>query len=146
MDVKESFYAYLKEKTLLTNLISTRLYPNRAAQGKALPYVVYALTSPEHTHHTTAASALANYTLSFTIYGKTTQECTTVKEALRNILHGRYGVTLTATGDDVVLRSCFLNGTTEVQIPPPDGSDTGGAFVTEMDFNIWVVETAPTLP
>lgn len=51
MDIANKIYAYLSQSVLLTDKVSTRIYPNVAETGTAEPYVVYTIVSdvPEYT-------------------------------------------------------------------------------------------------
>lgn len=51
MDISNKIYAYLSQSVLLTDKVSTRIYPNVAETGTVEPYVVYTIVSdvPEYT-------------------------------------------------------------------------------------------------
>jgi len=51
VDISNKIYAYLSQSVLLTDKVSTRIYPNVAETGTVEPYVVYTIVSdvPEYT-------------------------------------------------------------------------------------------------
>lgn len=142
MDIKTAIYAYLQTKTLLTALISTRLYPGVAEQVVTKPYVVFEVADDQHERHLSGASALANYMITFTVHAATVISRDDVSEALRNILHTRKNISLTGSID---MRSATLETRFDSSPTPADGTENG-LFQAELDFTIILFETLPTLP
>lgn len=148
MDLKAALYAYITGKSAFGNLCVDRLYPEYASQNVTLPYVVMEIEDSNHPDHLRGGSAMTEDVVTFTIYAVTSESRQSVREAMRNILHGRQHVSITVADTpsySLELIDCRLDATHESYLPPTDGTEIG-RFVLEMDFKITWVEAAPTLP
>lgn len=146
MNIGDALYNFLVNKSLLTNLISTRLYPNVAPQGRAFPYVVFHIVDTEHAFTLAGGAPLAQNNFVFEVYAQTYSSRDAVKEALRNILHGRGNTILSQTDTNTVnMKSAHLLSISDGYDDAGDGNDLG-VFAQEMTFVIAFAETVPTLP
>lgn len=146
MDIADGLYNYLVGQTSLTTLIATRLYPAVAPQGVALPYVVFQIVNTDHAFHLRGAAALAMNQFLFTINAATYASRQAVKEALRNILHGRGSTILSQTDASTInMKSAHLITHSDGYQDGGNGKDLG-VFVQDMTFDITFLETVPTLP
>lgn len=144
-NLKEAIYAYLQTKSLLTDLIGTRLSPDVGRQEPTRPYVVFQVVEGEHVTHLLGASPLARKVVMFTAYASTSASRTAVYDALFNVLHTRRNVVQNVTGGSVNIRSFWLLSDPEANSESGDGAEQGD-WQCDMSFSVTYVETVPTLP
>ena len=106
MYIEEALYDYLQDQTGLTNLISDRLYYNKAPADPTKPYVVFFKTEGIRYFSHDGSSELAHPRIQFSVYSTTYDDAKDVAEQLRIALHGTSGTLGDAPG--VKVGSCFL--------------------------------------
>jgi hypothetical protein len=101
-----SLQAALLAAVGLSALISARLYAGRAAQGSALPRVIWHEISslPDHCHDSATSDdpGIEDTLVQFDCEGRTLSACRTVADAISEALNGA-----TITGDQALLQGCF---------------------------------------
>lgn len=108
--LEEGLLVYLKSKTDITSLVSTRIYPFNLPQEVALPALAYSRnnTPRELTHDTSGATGtLARVSLQFDVYSETYSKVKQVTDALRKVLNGYSGSMGTAP-NTVTIRAVLV--------------------------------------
>lgn len=121
-----------------------RVYPLRAPQGAARPYIVYGRSEGGHEHHLMGASGLAIGGVEVTAYCDDYDQAAALGESMRDALDGFRG--RVAIGNDVVnIRMLNLINDDDGMDPPQDSSDEPIYWVSH-DYRVAELETAPTHP
>lgn len=128
---------YLGSKSAITDLVSTRIFPQVAPQGVTEPFVVYTRISGANGHHMGGADGLQQSRYQFDAYGSYAQ-VKSIEDAIRQALDGYRG----AMGSEIV-QTCHLMDARDLYDAPADGSQFGTHRVS-MDFFIAYVEDVPT--
>jgi len=140
--LKTAIYDHLSGKSAVTAIVSTRIYPRVAPAWASRPYIVYHLISNDHQHNLGGGAPLTGVRIQIDCWADDSEDLETLKEAVRDNMDTFRG----AMGDDSLdVRSCLLQDESDDHESPTDATDQG-PFRTRMDFMIWHVETAPTLP
>ena len=137
-DVESALYAHLTGTTDLVAQVSTRIYPNRAPHGAAMPFITYRRISTTNEHTLAAALGMARPTFEFACVGTSYSTVKTVNNLLRTHLDGHQGVL-----QSVGVRSITHISTNDDYIAPTDAGDVGG-HIAESDYQVWHTETVPT--
>lgn len=89
MKLAEAIYAALSADAGVIALVVDRIYPGRAPQGVALPYVVYFMVAsvPDQTHGET--SQLDNTLAQFSCYAETYAQARDLRQAVRATLENQ---------------------------------------------------------
>jgi hypothetical protein len=111
---------YLKTRTNVTNVTSTRVYGHKAPQSEAAPFIVYQQTGGDRFYHTTGASRLTEAEILITCRAKTYALAHTLFEVLRDELDGYRG-----TWNGVTIRSAMLSTPSNASDAPTQGDDVG---------------------
>lgn len=144
LNLKAALYTFLQARTLLTNLISTNLYPDIAPQGQPQPYVIFQVMAEDHQTNLTGQDSLIGAHLAFTVYALTSPAREQIRDAFKNILEGRISYPLTDGTATVYCESWFKNRQDRYQ-SVPDGSELG-VFIAVLDYNFVFNDSLPTLP
>ena len=130
----------LVDDATVAALVSTRISPQKAAQGDVRPYLVYRTISGVRAGHLTG-SALVNTTLiQIDGYADTEQECVDMVSAVRKELDGRIRSSVTLSGNTIIV-SIFLKDERRRQVRSLDGSDDG-IYGFQLDFLVLHQEAA----
>lgn len=108
-----AIYAILSTKTAITDLVSTRIYPESAPEGATMPYIVYSVVgnSPVETKDETVVDEAQIELFSVdNTYGS----CMTLADTVRKVLD-RVQYTNTNVGKEIDVQSMiYTNEVTEV--------------------------------
>lgn len=138
-NLKPAIYSHLSGKASITALVSTRIYPQQAPQGAALPYIVYNVIGGEQPQHMESAVGRAMALVQFDCWADTPLAAENVKEALRMVLDGMVAGTM----GTVNVRSVMRDPGPDQAIPPSDGKSRGKARATDQ-YRIWYAIDVPT--
>lgn len=111
---------FLKTRTNVTNVTSTRVYGHKAPQGASAPFIVYQQTGGDRFYHTAGASRLTEAEILITCRGTSYVQAHTLFEVLRDELDGYRG-----TWNAVTIRSAMLSAPSNASDPPTQGDDVG---------------------
>lgn len=121
MQLEQGLVTYLLTRSAVTDLVGSRISPNRVAQGvDQFPRLVYRRISGRHEHTLAGASRECNARLQLTCQAQNYGEAKALAEALRNSLDGFRGSMGGAT-----VTGCHLDNDPDGFKPPSDGSDDG---------------------
>ncbi len=147
MNLRIAVYSFLQTKTLITNLVGTRIYPHVAPQGSqnSFPYITF--SCPDYTQglHYRGAVAFAGLQFLFTIYAATSTQREAVFQALRNVLHGRIGYVISDGTTSISVQSSELLDSGDSYSGAADARELG-VFEQDMTFLFRFQEAVPTLP
>lgn len=138
-DGGKAFRTYLLTKSGVTNLISTRIYPDALPQNPTIPCAVYYVISDNPDHHFTGASQLTVLRIQLDCYAVTRLAANALSEAMRNAADGYRG----AMGSEVA-HMCHLDSKRYETDDPRDASDSY-RYVVSQDWILALTETVPTL-
>ena len=138
-DAGKAFRTYLQTKSGVTNLISTRMYPDNLPENHTLPCAVYYVISDVKEHHLGGAAALATVRIQVDCYAATRTGANALAEAIRDAADGYSG----AAGDER-FQTCHLETQRYDTDTPADGSDLYRYLVSQ-DWMISLTESAPSL-
>ena len=144
LTIDSAFRGKFMSEAVVTNLISTRLYPRgNVPQVPTKPYATYQRITTDNNHHMSAASGLQVVDFQIDCVCETYPEVIALADAFRNATDGFRG-TVTIGLDSLTLRQCHLDNQTDAPINPTDGGETG-TFVINQDWSVGAVIAAPTL-
>lgn len=134
--IDAALVAHLKTLSGVTDLTSTRIYPDYAPQDATKPYVVVRLGDQTRYYASNGAVALTEAQLTINCYGDDYGAGRDVSEVIQKKpanggISGFQG-TMSTTG----VRACFLRGPRSISTAPQSGqerADTGAAI----DCEVW---------
>ncbi len=126
--------------TVLTDLITDRIYSNNAPQNPTQPYINYKRVSAARNHTLSGPDGLVTIRIQIDVYDDEPGVVETVMDALRNVLDG-YDKNMGVELLDVRLIS--LEDENDIFINPIHADETG-MHLNSMDFFITYAETAPS--
>lgn len=134
MQLGEALYSRLSGYSALSALVSTRIYPDLAPAGAALPYVAYAQITEIPTRAGGGDASLTASVIQVTVWGSTPGSRDTVAAQVLGALRS-YSGTITS-GDDtfVIQRIFFDNRNDSHEVDPETKLSTYGA---QLDFTVW---------
>jgi hypothetical protein len=133
MSLKTALYSYLSTTSAITALVSTRIYPDMAPEGAALPYIVYSFVAGNHERHMGAACDFASRLVQFDVYGATAVSVEAVFQVLSDALEAKRG---TIGSENLVVLSSGIESERDDYISPADGSQKP-KHRRSIDINIW---------
>lgn len=150
-DLKTALITYLSGKTLLTALLDVlpdgvpAISPDILSQVQKRPYIFIKVDGEVDKTHIGGAIAMTDAPVAIQIYSDTSIARTQIKNALRNILSGRYNDTLTDGTNSVKFESWFTHYVEGKFLTLQDGTETGvytGTVLFKFSYN----QAVPTLP
>lgn len=138
-DPGKSIRTYLQTKSTVTDLTSTRMFPDHLPQNTTLPAMTYAVVSTNGPQHMTASAGYSDFRVQLDCYADTYAAAQNLAEQIRLVMHGYSGAMGTDTVDVVQLANGFSS-----YDDPIDGSDKG-RHVYVLEWRLWVAETIPSL-
>lgn len=139
--LETGLYAYITGSTVITGLVSDRVYPNSIPAGKTYPCVTFNRIGTEQPHHLTAAATIQQATIQFDCWGQGKggySSAATIAEAIRDRMDGYRG-----SMGSVTVKTCHLQDQRDDYEAPTDG-DTIGYHRVSMDFLLWYSVSAPS--
>jgi len=135
--VEQAIRSRLTSQSSVTDLVSTRIYPQAAPQGASLPYVIYDVgSSPVEAMSGHTGLTYANFSLS--CYATTYASVKEITEQVRLVLDGWSG-----TSESVLVKSVIHNNSNDVYGTPKDGSSMG-IFQVNSSYSVGFVSTIPS--
>ncbi len=135
--VEQAIRSRLTSQSSVTDLVSTRIYPQAAPQGASLPYVIYDVGSnPVEAMSGHAGLTYASFSIS--CYATTYASVKEISEKIRLALDGWSG-----TSETVLVRSVIHNNSNDVYGNPKDGSSMG-IFQVNSSYQVGFVSTIPS--
>ncbi len=87
-DILESLYGYLSTQSEVTDLVSTRIYPDFAPAGRARPYVVFYEDAQVRFPYMGGDSSAIVTTIYLEAWGDKRTDVRNVREAIRDVMNG----------------------------------------------------------
>ncbi len=132
MSLKSDLYLELSTNAAaLIALVSTRIYPDRADQQTAYPYITYQEISNQGVDEFAGTTVLAKTTIQFSIWASDAVSRDNVEIALREYLNGKR-----TTFGTTFINRIFNTNNVDAPREPNDGSQNT-VFGKFMDFDIW---------
>lgn len=137
-DIGRGVRTYLAAQTPVSDLVSTRIYPDALPQDATLPCIVYTVISDTSEHHLTAAAGIGFALVQVDCFAATRLSATAVSEAVRGEMDGYRG----AMGSETV-RVCHLTNRF-FEYGVPEAGDDVGLYRSMLEFRIGHTESIPT--
>lgn len=138
---EQAIRARLASDTSVAAIISSKLYPQSAPQGTALPYGIYSRVDAIHEHNMRAASGVYKARVQVDWYAASYSAVIALAEAGRNALQGFRGA-VSVGSESVKIRTCHLALEQDGYLNPDDSSQKG-IFRKTQDWLVNVDETIP---
>lgn len=123
--IEENLFTYLNTVSGITNLVGTRIYPFRIAQGSTMPCLTYQrISTPRIITHDVSGKTgtLASPRFQFDAWGTTYAQVKSITEALRDALNGK-----SSTGFQVAL----------IEDESPEYAPDEELWRSRSDYRIW---------
>lgn len=144
MGVKQDFYERVRDDAGVIAAVGTddnsvaKVYEDQAPQGVDRDYIVIRrISRPGHANFA-SADAISNPVFQVSVVASTAARRNTISEAVRDALDGFRG-TMGSTN----VRGVHLVNEADEAIGPGDATQSPD-WLTDMDFEVWHVETVPT--
>ena len=141
--IEAALYNHLVNDSNVTNVISTRVYPEIAPQGETMPYVTFSRVNVDHWHHMTAGEGVAGTMMQITGWAATPLARWNLGETLRESMDVHSSVSFGSGASTTGLRVASLQSEIDMVEPPTDGSEVGSFGVAQT----WLLvhdESVPT--
>ena len=125
-----NFYDHLRLVSQVSSLIADRIYPVRAPQGIARPYLVWLRQSVTRQQLYCGTDGLALGEYQFTCYGITALQADDVHVAVRNAMQDFAGLM-----GDVIVKHAYLQTDFPIEDEDPN------IFTVRQLWRIWFVES-----
>ena len=89
--ISTAIYSLLYADTSIRQLVYTRIYPEKAAQGDAMPYIVYSQISQTPTDSKTNGTGFDRYRVQVTAVAESYTTCETLGGLIRTALDRKTG-------------------------------------------------------
>lgn len=86
MNIGDAIYNILSNDSGVTNLVSTRIYPNQIAQGVEFPVIRYNVISDDPSDNKDGVSKLDQIRIQVDCFGATSKSANDVADAVRSAL------------------------------------------------------------
>lgn len=141
--LETGLYAYITGSSVITGLVSDRVFPNAIPPGDAFPCITFNRIGSEQPHHLTAAAVVQSARIQIDCWGKDPdgdgyEDCANIAEALRNRLDGYRG----AMGS-VTVKTCHLHDQRDDYEAPADGSGVGIDRISQ-EYLMWYSVSLPS--
>ena len=133
----------LVDDTAVAALAVARVYPQMAAQGAALPYLVYSRISTDRPRHLLSAAGITSARVQVDCYASTYSGAKTLADKVRLCLDGLRATTIGSGSSTLFVRHIALDSERDGFDNPIDGSQLGTHRIIQ-DFIVWSAETVPT--
>lgn len=137
-DIGRGIRTYLVAQSGVSDLISTRMYPDILPQDTAFPSIVYAVISDITEHHLSAASNVSRSLIQIDCFASSRLSANALAEAVRAEMDGYRG----SAGSESVLASHMRNRSFSYDMP--DENDDVGLYRVMLEFLVWHTESVPT--
>ena len=134
---KGQIYTYMQSKSAITDIVGTRIFPNRMREGVSLPAIVLTTISNTHERHLGGGAGEAVATLQIDCWADTEAEVGTLANVLRDEFDTFEGLI-----GSMRVGECLLVNERDGYQTAVDGSDRG-SFRVSQDYRIWYSETIP---
>ncbi len=132
--VETELYFLLTNDAGVTAIISTRIYPNIALQGAALPHLVYKQLSGPRDEVMEGPSGLVESRFEMNCWSDTYSETRDLADAVRALLDGYSG-----TADAVEIQAIHLVDESDTPALTP-GTDVIKRYGKRLDLTVWFKE------
>jgi hypothetical protein len=129
-----AIYAILAADSGVAAIVGTRIYPNFAPAGAALPNVVYEQVTATRTKALVGHQGLTRQRFTVRAIATTYTAAESLADAVRLALCDYVG-----TAGGIVVKGIFLDGERDVPDSSPE-IDAGRMYGKEMDFFVHVIE------
>jgi len=139
MIIEAAAYAKLQTVTAVTDLVSTRIYPNHAPQAATMPYIVYNRISQQRIRHMTATAALRETRIQYDCIADDPMEARNVADALIAALDHTSGTWDSGGANQASISHAYVDNNFADFDQPQDKSDVG-TYRAVVDVVIWHAE------
>lgn len=101
----KAIYNLLRTDSDITNLVSSRIYPQIASQGADFPFIVYLLVDVDPSDTKSGVSTLDQSRYDIVVASKTYSEVSTITELVRNRLDRYSGTVESVVIDSIQFQS-----------------------------------------
>lgn len=139
MIIEAAAYAKLQTVTAVTDLVSTRIYPNHAPQAATMPYIVYNRISQQRIRHMTATTQLRETRIQYDCIAADPLSARNVADALIAALDHDSGTWDSGGSNQASIAHAFIDNNISDFDQPTSGEDEGNYRVI-VDVVIWHAE------
>lgn len=139
MSLQSSLCTYVESKTEVTDLISTRFYPQIVKGGVALPFAVYSRVSVKRYPKSTGSTGLLTTVVRIVSFAQEYSDAVNLADQFRDILDGKTG-----TVGDQYFDGCRLIDESD-NIDPVEFAQNDAPHFVSQDYQITHYESVPTL-
>ena len=130
-DIAKGVRTYLQTKSGVTDLISTRMYPDVLPQNATMPATTISVVSGNSEYNLTGGEGNARARVQIDCFGATRSAVNELAEAIRVELHGYNG----AAGSETV-QSCLMENKRDLIDQPIDGDSYAVRYRKMIDFSV----------
>lgn len=129
--IKELRAAIIND-TVLSGIVGERIYPLRAPQTAARPFIVMNVFDVTPKRCFDGLANLAETAIQVDIYAEKYSTCENIRSAIRRLIDGQQNMNLSGTN----VRSIRVDSQLDSYVQPSDGSDTF-KYRKTLDVYIW---------
>jgi len=129
----EAIYYLLANDSTVKGLVGTKIFPMRASQKTALPYITYNQVGESPVHASGADAGLENPGLQVSCFAETFAEVNTLVAAVKSVLRDYSGTV--GSGDTLVIQGIWFENRVDLQDVDPETKTT--SYHTALDFEVW---------
>jgi hypothetical protein len=139
MSLQSSLCAYIETKTAITNLISTRLYPQIVKGGVSLPFAVYSRSSVKRFPKSSGSTGFMVTNVRIVSFAQEYADAVDLANQFRIVLDGKTG-----TVGDQYFDGCRLVDESD-SIDPVEFAQNDAPHFVAQEYQIHHYESVPTL-
>jgi hypothetical protein len=133
--IEQALFTHITTDSTITDLMGTRLFPNKIPQGQPLPAAEYQQDGGKREHTMAGADGLVDSEYFITCYAESYSKAKELAMAIRQRMDGFSG-----TVGGVVIDVIFL--TNEVDVPEfKAGTDILSRYGKKLTFTVWFKES-----
>lgn len=135
MSIDGAIYVTLAADSTTTNLVSTRIYKQRAPQSGSIPYVAFWIVTQDIDQAFSGATGLYTSQIQIDCRSQSYSGAKAISNAVRDALEG-----LSGTVDNTVIQSLGVERLADIYEPPTTGEDEG-IYNSSLELTVWHTET-----
>jgi len=129
-DFDEELYSYLTDQKSVTDLVSTRIFPDYVPQDESLPAIAYILEDDAAVMAQQGPCGLRSAIYVLDVWGTTREQVTDIATAIRTLLDGQ-----SADFGSISMQAGFLENMSRTQDPDSD------EYNVTMRWRFWYSES-----
>lgn len=120
-NINAQLYIKLAADAFVSATVVSRIYPDIAPEGAALPYITYSDISTDHTYHMGGDCDLTrNHVIQISCWADDPRDAELLSGYVRDVISGAR-----ATWNTIEVLRCHIRSNVREFVPADDGSETG---------------------